>query len=82
MYDKKDSWWFWHSDYFLRNRESLETFEYAVLLASFQKKKENTQMAVVLTANKAPNQLLNQSVMDPQEKAAHFFTFPALRMKR
>lgn len=81
MYDKKDSWWFWHSDYFLRNQESLETFEYAVLLAAFQKK-ENTQMAALKTANKAPNRLLNQSVTDPREKAAHFFAFSALRMKR
>jgi len=40
MYDKKDSWWFWDSDYFLCNWESLETFEYAILLASFQKRRK------------------------------------------
>lgn len=37
MYDKKDSWWFWHSDYSLRNWESLETFDCSVLMACFQK---------------------------------------------
>lgn len=42
------------------------------------KKRKKIQMAVVQTANKAPNQLLNQSVMDPQEKEGHFFTFSAL----